>query len=80
MDSHNDTSNRSSLYLHVYDAVWSIAFVLDKSRAEIEGQGKTLENLTYGDANATNVFRTETVKLNFKSPSIGVREMEKLIV
>ena len=79
MDNFNDTSNRSNAYLNVYDALWSIAFVLDSSRSEIERQGKTLENLTYGDANVTDVFRKEAVKLNFKSPNIGVRGIEEVI-
>lgn len=73
MDTFNDTSNRSNSYLNVYDAVWSIAFVLDKSRIELQQQGKILENLTYGDANATAVFRKEAKKLDFGSPNIGVK-------
>ena len=75
VDNHNDTSNRSDQYLHVYDALWSIGFVLHNSRQEIKTQGKTLENLTYGDANATDVFRKWALDLDFKSPNIGVREM-----
>ena len=73
MDTHNDTSNRSNAYLNVYDAVWSIAFVLDKSRTELQKQGKILENLTYGDPNATNVFRNIAEDLDFATPNIGVR-------
>ena len=73
MDTFNDTSNRSNSYLNVYDAVWSIAFVLDKSRFELQQQGKILENLTYGDANATALFRKEAQKLDFGSPNIGVK-------
>lgn len=75
MDNHNDTSNRSDQYLNVYDALWSIGFVLHNSRPEIKTQGKALENLTYGDANATDVFRKWALDLDFKSPNIGVREM-----
>lgn len=75
VDNHNDTSNRSDQYLNVYDALWSIGFVLHNSRQEIKTQGKTLENLTYGDANATDVFRKWALDLDFKSPNIGVREM-----
>ena len=75
VDNHNDTSNRSNQYLNVYDALWSIGFVLHNSRPEIKTQGKTLENLTYGDANATDVFRKWASNLDFKSPNIGVREM-----
>ena len=73
MDTHNDTSNRSDIFLNVYDAVWSIARVLKNSRSELLKQGKTLENLTYGDANATDLFRKEAVNLNFETPNIGVR-------
>lgn len=76
MDNGSDTSNRSNNFLNVYDAVWSIAFVLDQSRDELLKQGKTLENLTYGDTNATAVFRTLAEKLDFRTPNIGVREME----
>ena len=75
VDNHNDTSNRSNQYLNVYDALWSIGFVLHNSRPEIKTQGKALENLTYGDANATDVFRKWALDLDFKSPNIGVREM-----
>lgn len=75
VDNHNDTSNRSDQYLNVYDALWSIGFVLHNSRPEIKTQGKALENLTYGDANATDVFRKWALDLDFKSPNIGVREM-----
>ena len=75
VDNHNDTSNRSDQYLNVYDALWSIGFVLHNSRPEIKTQGKALENLTYGDANATDVFRKWAQDLDFKSPNIGVREM-----
>ena len=73
MDTFNDTSNRSNSYLNVYDAVWSIAFVLNKSRSELQLQGKSLENLTYGDANAIDVFRRAAQNLDFGSPNIGVR-------
>ena len=73
MDTHNDTSNRSDIFLNVYDAVWSIALVLKNSRSELLKQGKTLENLTYGDANATDLFRKMAVNLDFETPNIGVR-------
>ena len=80
MDTVNSTSNRSNSYLNVYDAVWSIAFVLDNSRSELQKQGKILENLTYGDANATDVFRREAQKLDFKSPNVGVSEIPILLL
>lgn len=76
VDNNNGTSNRTSNFLDVYDAVWSIAFVLDQSRTELLNmQGKVLENLTYGDANATALFRRYAVNLNFPSPNIGVRKI-----
>ena len=74
MDNGSDTSNRSSVALNVYDAVWSIAFVLHESRDEILKLGTTLENLTYGDVNATAVFRRKAEKLDFNTPNIGVRQ------
>ena len=80
MDTVNSTSNRSNSYLNVYDAVWSIAFVLDNSRSELQKQGKILENLTYGDANATDVFRRKAQKLDFKSPNVGVSEIPILLL
>ena len=72
MDNGSDTSNRSSIFLNVYDAVWSIALVLDQSRDELLKQGKSLENLTYGDTNATAVFKRQAKKLDFPTPNIGV--------
>ena len=75
VDNNNGTSNKTSNFLDVYDAVWSIAFVLEQSRTELLNmQGKVLENLTYGDANATALFRRYAVNLNFPSPNIGVRK------
>jgi len=53
---------------------------LNKSRTELEKQGKILENLTYGDANAADVFRREAQKLDFKSPNVGVREVPSLLL
>ncbi|KAL9951711.1 hypothetical protein ACROYT_G044433 [Oculina patagonica] len=73
VDTHNDTSNRSDIFLNVYDAVWSIAFVLENSRTELLKQGKPLENLTYGDANATALFRKTAENLNFATPNTGKR-------
>lgn len=76
VDNSNGTSNKTSNFLDVYDAVWSIAFVLEQSRTELLNmQGKVLENLTYGDANATALFRRYAVNLNFPSPNIGVRKI-----
>lgn len=74
VDNGSDTSNRSSNALAVYDALWSIAFVLHNSRDELLRQGKSLENLTYGDVNATAVFRRHAQNLDFPTPSIGVRQ------
>ena len=74
VDNGSDTSNRSSNALDVYDALWSIAFVLHNSRDELLRQGKSLENLTYGDVNATAVFRRHAQNLDFPTPSIGVRQ------
>ena len=74
VDNGSDTSNRSSNALDVYDALWSIAFVLQNSRDELLRQGKSLENLTYGDVNATAIFRRHAQNLDFLTPSIGVRQ------
>ena len=35
-----------------------------------------MENLTYGDVNATAVFRRHAQNLDFPTPSIGVRHRE----
>lgn len=76
VENNNGTSNKTTNFLDVYDAAWSIAFVLDQSRTELFNmQGKVLENLTYGDANATALFRRNAVNLNFPSPNIGVRKI-----
>ncbi|XP_068676427.1 uncharacterized protein [Montipora foliosa] len=73
VQNNDGTSNKSQNFLDVYDAVWSMAFVLDQSRAQLfHMQGKVLENLTYGDKNATAVFRRNAVNLNFPSPNIGL--------
>lgn len=80
MDNGNDTSNRSGNFLNVYDAVWSIAFVLDKSRDELLKQGKVLENVTYGDTNATSVFRSKAKELDFATPNTGVRKLARYTI
>ena len=70
VDSDGSTANRSKKALDVYDAVWSIAMVLDKSRDKLKLLNKSLENITYGDADAAAIFYKEALALNFPSPSM----------
>lgn len=67
VDTVNSTSNRSADAWKVYDAVWSIAHVLKSSMSKL---GKPLENVTYGDPIAGQLFYNETVKLVFESPNM----------
>lgn len=73
VDSNTSTANRSRRALDVHDAVWSIAMVLHNSRRKLELLNKRLENLTYGDQEAVQLFYNETLKLNFPSLNM-VRE------
>ena len=72
MDSNTSTANRSDHALFVHDAVWSIAMVLENSRAEMERWNRTLDGLSYGDLEALAIFYNETLKLDFDSPNLVI--------
>lgn len=45
----NSTKNRTNTAPYVYDAIWTMANILERARPVLEKKGKVLHNLSYGE-------------------------------
>ena len=54
-----------------YDAIWSIALTLQKSSPILKARNKSFSNITYGDREATELFKRVLRNLTFIGMSVS---------
>ena len=73
LQRHNYTYNMYAAF--TYDAVWSIALMLNKSIPLLREKNKTLENMSYRDKEAAKIMRDTLFRTDFWGMSVCIYVM-----
>ena len=64
----NSTKNRTNTAPYVYDAIWTMANILERARLVLEKKGKVLNNLSYGEE--TELLEELAYKTDFNGATV----------
>lgn len=67
----NSTKNRTDTAPYVYDAIWTMANILERARPVLEKKGKVLNNLSYGEE--TELLERLAYETDFNGVTVRTR-------